>query len=113
MRVTAGNNIGFYFIADTTANTIVINGTFESTDATDTASWEVWDKNTAGTIAWDFNYDDSVTRGDGSTADAPVSVVSLGLENVQFTSGDFTISSASGQSFSIVGALERNYSDPA
>lgn len=113
LRITAGNNIGFYFITDTTANTIVINGTFESTDGTDTASWQVWDKNTAGTITWDFNYDDSVTRGDGSTADAPVSVVSLGLENAQFTSGDFTISSASGQSFSIVGALERNYSDPA
>ena len=113
LRITAGNNIGFYFIEDTTASTIVIDGTFENTDASNTVSWAVYDKNTAGTIAWDFNYDDSTTRGDGSTADAPVTIVALGLENAQFTSGDFTITSASGQSFSIVAALERNYSDPA
>jgi len=113
LRITAGNNIGFYFIASNTTNTITIDGTFESTDATDTASWEVWDKNTAGTISWDFNYDSAAVRGDGSTADAPVTVVAIGLENAQFTTGDFTVSSASGQSFSIVAALERNYSDPA
>lgn len=112
LRITAGNNIGFYFIEDTTSNTIVIDGTFEGTDSSNTVSWAVYDKNTAGTIPWDFNYDDSSTRGDGSTTDAPVTVVALGLGNAQFTNGNFTITSASGQSFSIVAALERNYSDP-
>lgn len=109
--VTTGANAGYYNIVTNGTDSITVDSAFEATDAAMT--FEVRNRNTLGEITWDFNYDSGATRGDGNASNpAPVSVVALGLDTAQYVSADFTIQGTSGQSFSIVAALERNYADP-
>lgn len=114
LRITAGNNLGFWFITANTANTITIDGTFEATDAAFTVSWAAYTKNTSGEVSYTFDYDNAATnRGDGDAGnDAPVTIVALGLENAQYITQNGTIGSGPGQNFSVNAPLERNYSDP-
>ena len=109
--ISGGNvNDGYYNIVTNDATTITVDRQFEATESGMTF---VIKNRSNGTVAWDFNYDDGPTRGDGNPSiDAPISVVSLGLDDAQYVSANFTITGASGQAFSIVAALERNYSDP-
>ena len=114
LRITAGNNLGFWFITANTANTITIDGTFEETDAAFTVTWAVYPKNTTGEVGYTFDYDNAASnRGDGDPGnDAPITIVTLGLENAQYITQNGTIGSGSGQNFSVNAPLERNYSDP-
>jgi len=69
----------------------------------------------AGTIGFDFDYDNNVQGGRGSGTDAKVILVAVGLELGQYVRSAggaqaFTITRATGLSFSVTAALERNYS---
>lgn len=65
-------------------------------------------------ISFDFDYDGNVQRGAGSAGvDAPITIVAMGLNTSQYVVATGTITRAVGQSFSLVAALERNYSNPA
>lgn len=114
LRITAGNNIGFFFIASNTAATITIDGSFENNDASNTVSWQVYNKNTTGQVNYTFDYDNAASnRGDGLTSvDAGITLVASGLEVAQYVTQNGTIGAGSGQNFSVNAALERNFSDP-
>jgi hypothetical protein len=114
LRITAGNNIGFYFISANTASTITIEGTFENTDAANTVSWSVYNKNSTGAVNYTFDYDNAASnRGDGlSSVDANITIVAIGLDGAQYVPQSGTIGAGAGQNFSVNAALERNFSDP-
>ena len=63
-------------------------------------------------IAFDFDYDNNVQGGRTAATDADVVIRAIGLETAQFVETFGTITRAVGQSFSVVAALERNYSNP-
>jgi len=118
LRITSGNNIGFYFVASSTATTITIEGTFENTDAANTVTWAVYPKNENedgnAVIPYSFDYSNAQgNRGDGLTnAEAPVTVVTLGLDNAQYVTQTSRILGGAGNNISVNAPLERNYSDP-
>jgi hypothetical protein len=114
LRITAGNNIGFYFITANTANTITIDGVFEATDASNTVTWSVYNKNANGQVSYTFDYDNAASnRGDGlSSVDAGITLVALGLDGAQYVTQAGSIGGGAGQNFSVNAALERNFSDP-
>lgn len=60
-------------------------------------------------ISFDFDYDGNTQGGRTSGTDADVVVVAIGLAEAQFISTTGKITRTSGQSFSLVSALERNY----
>jgi hypothetical protein len=60
-----------------------------------------------------FDYDGNVQGGRTSGADAPVTIVALGLTTAQYVSSVGTIARTNANAFSLVAALERNYSNPA
>ena len=68
----------------------------------------------ATTVAFDYDYDNNVQGGRTASTNAAVVLVAAGLETAQVavTSG-LTISAATGLSFSVTSATERNYSNPA
>lgn len=106
----SSQNVGYYNILDTTTTTVVVDRAFEETDSA--VNFQILNRN-SGTISWDFNYDNAIIRDDANASnDAAVTVVALGLDDAQYVNAGFTITSASGQSFSIVAPLERNYNDP-
>jgi len=59
-----------------------------------------------------FDYDNNVQGGRSSGADAAVTIVAIGLNNAQYVLFEGTITRATGLTFSLVSALERNYSNP-
>jgi hypothetical protein len=64
------------------------------------------------TIAWDFDYDGNVQGGRTPGTDAPVTIVAIGTGIAQYVVATGTITRSTGQNFSLVAALERNYSNP-
>lgn len=62
--------------------------------------------------AFDFDYDNNIQGGRTAATDADVVIRAIGLETAQFVETFGTIIRAVGQSFSVVAALERNYSNP-
>ena len=68
---------------------------------------------TTQNIAFTYDYDFNVQRGDSfSGSDAPITVVALGLTSAQWISAEFTITEGTGLSFPINAAQERNYANP-
>ena len=65
-----------------------------------------------GTVAFDFDYDNNVQGGRSSGTPAPIVVRAIGLETGQFAETSGTIIRATGQAFSVVSSLERNYQNP-
>lgn len=67
----------------------------------------------ATAIAFDFDYDNNVQGGRTAATNAAVVLVAAGLETGQVAvAKNLTITRATGLSFSITSALERNYSNP-
>jgi hypothetical protein len=66
----------------------------------------------AGSVAFDFDYDNNAQGGRTSGTDAPIVLKAIGLTTGQYVDATGTILRATGQSFSLVAALERNYSNP-
>jgi hypothetical protein len=63
------------------------------------------------TITTSFDYDNN-TQGGRSIADADVTIVAIGEGTAQYVQATGTISRQSSNTFSLVAALERNYSNP-
>ena len=64
-------------------------------------------------VNFDFDYDGNAQRGSGSEGtDAPITIVAIGLSNAQYVVATGTITQTVGQTFSLVAALERNFSNP-
>jgi len=64
-------------------------------------------------VSWDYDYDGNVQRGAASAGtDAPITLVAIGLSTAQYVIATGTITANENQSFSLVAALERNFSNP-
>jgi len=64
-------------------------------------------------IVFNYDYDGNVQRGGASAGvDAPVTLVALGLNTAQYVIATGTIARSKANNFSLVAALERNYSNP-
>jgi hypothetical protein len=63
-------------------------------------------------VAFDFDYDNNVQGGRTAATDAAVTIRAIGLDLAQFVETTGTITRATGLSFSLVAALERNYENP-
>jgi hypothetical protein len=64
-------------------------------------------------VNFEFDYDNNTQRGTASAAtDAPVTIVAIGLNTAQYVSTAGTVTRQSTNVFSLVSALERNYSNP-
>ena len=99
---TAGDNLGRDY---GTPNAIVVRD-----DDNNEISGSI---NGASSIEFTFDYDNNVQRGAASAGtDAPVSVVAIGLNTAQFVLVEGTITNNKENNFSLVAALERNYSNP-
>ena len=111
LKVSMSGGDVYAFITANDATTITVGIAFEATEST--LTFEIFDKNTAGTIVWDFDYTNNVQGGRTGGTDAAISIVASGLGTGQYVlaSGN-TIINGSGQNFSVTAALERNYSDP-
>lgn len=66
----------------------------------------------AASVPFDFDYDNNVQGGRVAGSDAPIVLKAIGLTTGQYVETTGTILRATGQSFSLVAALERNYSNP-
>ena len=66
----------------------------------------------ASSVTFDFDYDGNIQGGRTPATDADVVIVAIGLSAAQYVRFDGTITRATGLSFSLVSALERNYSNP-
>lgn len=87
-------------------------GTIGAIIVNDAASNPLTGSNPAGDYSGTYDYDNNTQRGAGSSnTDAPITIVAIGLSTAQFVRFDGTISRAKGQTFSLVSALERNYSN--
>jgi len=84
----------------------------DSTGPTDIAG-AVPQSGGGSSVAFDFAYDGNVQRGSGSEGtDAPITLVAIGLSTGQYVLATGTITQTVGQTFSLVAALERNFSNP-
>ena len=66
----------------------------------------------ASSVAFDFDYDNNVQGGRTAGTDAAVTIVAVGLSGAQHVIATGTITRATGQNFSLVAPLERNYANP-
>ena len=64
----------------------------------------------APSVSFDFAYDSNAQGGRTPATDADIVLVAIGLQFAQYVRFDGTITRATGQTFSLVSALERNYS---
>lgn len=62
--------------------------------------------------SFDFDYSNNVQGGRTGSTPAPITLRAIGLDTAQFVETTGTITQATGQTFSLVAALERNYSNP-
>jgi len=67
----------------------------------------------SGSTTFDFDYDGNVQGGRTATTDAAVLIRAIGLSTAQFVETSGTISRATGQLFTLVASLERNYENAA
>lgn len=66
----------------------------------------------AASIGFDFDYDNNAQGGRTPGTDAPIVIRAIGLETGVFAETFGTITRTVGLSFSVVAALERNYTNP-
>jgi hypothetical protein len=66
----------------------------------------------ASSVGFDFDYDGNVQGGRTAATDADIILRAIGLETAQFVEVGGTITRNVGLVFSLVAALERNYSNP-
>lgn len=66
----------------------------------------------AASVAFDFDYDGNVQGGRTAATDADITIVAIGTAVAQYVVATGTITRNVGQTFSLVAAQERNYSNP-
>ena len=82
-------------------------------DGTAMQSASVTDDSTNSSLIFRFDYDNNDQRGTASKAkDAPVTIVAIGTDEAQYVQTNGTISRQNNNTFALVSALERNYSNP-
>jgi hypothetical protein len=64
------------------------------------------------TIAWSFAYDTNTQGGRTAGTDAAVTVIAIGKATAKFVKATHTITRSTGQTISLVAALERSYLNP-
>ena len=64
----------------------------------------------AATVTFTYDYDGNVQGGRTPATDAVIVLVAIGLTTAQYARFDGTITRATGLTFGLVAALERNYS---
>lgn len=67
---------------------------------------------TGASVSFNFDYDGNNQGGRTPATNAPVTIVAIGLNTAQYVVATGTITRATGLSFGLVSALERNYSNP-
>lgn len=64
-------------------------------------------------ISFDYDYDNNTQRGGSSAGlDAPITLIAIGTDTAQHVKATGTIIRSTSNNFSLVSALERNYSNP-
>lgn len=93
----AGNDFG-------TVNAIIVDDD-QGVDMTAT--------NPGTTLTFNYDYDNNTQRGGGSAGtNAPVTIVAIGTDTAQYVQTTGTIQRQNNNTFALVAALERNYSNP-
>ena len=89
-------------------------GTDEAITVQTTTSTDMISENpSVSPVDFEFDYDNNTQRGAASAGtDAPVTIVAIGLNTAQYVSTAGTVTRQSTNVFSLVAALERNYSNP-
>lgn len=89
-------------------------GTDEAITVQTTSNTDMISENpSVSPVDFEFDYDNNTQRGTASAAtDAPVTIVAIGLNTAQYVSTAGTVTRQSTNVFSLVAALERNYSNP-
>jgi len=89
-------------------------GTDEAITVQTTTSTDMISENPSSSpVDFEFDYDNNTQRGSASAGtDAPVTIVAIGLNTAQYVSTAGTVTRQSTNVFSLVAALERNYSNP-
>jgi hypothetical protein len=93
----------------------VTDGSYNTSDAIlvqDQSSSDITGFIDAASIAFTFDYDNNVQGGRSATSDAVVWVAAMGKAGAEWIDATFTISRATGLSFPVNAADERNYSNP-
>jgi hypothetical protein len=68
---------------------------------------------TTSPVDFEFDFDNNTQRGSASAGEnAPVTIVAIGLNTAQYVSTNGTVTRQSTNTFSLVSALERNFSNP-
>ena len=104
----------FFTECDGYANSGDDFGTINAIIVEDNSSAVITGVTSVSPVAFDYDYNNNQQRGnDSSGTTAPVTVVAIGYDTAQYvkTTGDITQSKV--LTFSLVAALERNYSNPA
>ena len=102
----AGDNTGRDF---NTVDAIIVN----DSDGTSMQSASLTADSTNSSLIFRFDYDNNDQRGTASKAkDAPVTIVAIGTDEAQYVGTTGTISRQNNNTFALVSALERNYSNP-
>jgi hypothetical protein len=113
VRRVDGENVG---TAETNQTVSVDENPFNSPQAIlvdNNAGADIAGSAATSPVAFDFDYDNNVQGGRTAATDANVILKAIGLETAQFAQvAALTITRATGLSFSITAALERNYSNP-
>lgn len=88
-------------------------GTDEAITVQTTTSTDMISENpSVSPVDFEFDYDNNTQRGAASAGtDAPVTIVAIGLNTAQYVSTAGTVTRQSTNVFSLVAALERNYSN--
>jgi len=90
-------------------------GNYNSSDAVlvkDQNGSDITGSITAQNISFTFDYDYATDGGRTPGSDAPVAVAAMGLDSAEWVDATFTITRATGLSFPVNAADERNYSNP-
>ena len=97
-----------YFTTNPTGDFDTVNAVIvQDADDTDIKSETITDD-----IDFTFDYDNNEQGGRTKGTDAPVTVVAMGLDGAQWVIAQFTITKATGLTFPVNAAQERNYSNP-
>jgi hypothetical protein len=77
----------------------------------DNAGTDISGTISGSSVAFDFDYDGNTQGGRTPATNATITIVAIGLNSAQYVLATGTITRATGLSFSLVSALERNYSN--
>ncbi len=102
-------------LTDETATVQVDENPFGSLGATivnDNSGTPMTGEITATSIGWDFDYTNNNQEGRTAGSDAPIHVIAIALDGSEWGDATHTITAAVGQSITVNGNDERNYSNP-